>query len=204
MTQHHEQPDTPTALRRWLRGEMDSRRLSVAEVARISRISRGTVYRILDPESPFKPRLDTIEKLEAALAPAAGRNNNGHHDAHLHEDELIPVSDSADAAPAAARADDPVCYRVNTQALMLRGYLPGDVVRLDTAGDPRAGDVVAARVHDVDRGASRLVLRAYHPPYLLAYTAGPDANPLHQPLYVDGRAVRITAVMVSMTRRPRG
>lgn len=76
-------------------------------------------------------------------------------------------------------------WQVNTRALALMGYMPGDFMLVDTHRAERAnpGDVVVAQVYDNAKGTATTVLRRFEPPVLVAASADPDDWRVH---VVDG------------------
>lgn len=88
-------------------------------------------------------------------------------------------------------------WLLKTEALEEVGYLPGDVVIVDTKGTPAAQDAVCAQVYDFQRGAAQTVWRVYDPPFLVAASRDRTA---HKPLLVDGDRVRIMGVVEKMVR----
>lgn len=87
-------------------------------------------------------------------------------------------------------------WRVKSAALSLMGYMPGDLMLVDThaAERVRQGDVVLAQVYDNTAAAAFTLLRRYEPPVLVAASPDPGDRRVH---VVDGVNVvvrgRVTA-----------
>jgi hypothetical protein len=80
--------------------------------------------------------------------------------------------------------------------LALQGVRPGDIVIIDRAATPKAGDLVAAQV--IDGTDVRTIYRLYQPPNLVA--AGFDPASV-RPELVDGERVSIAGVMTDLLRK---
>lgn len=87
-------------------------------------------------------------------------------------------------------------WQVRSPALAFMGYMPGDMMLVDThaAERARAGDVVVAQVYDNARGTAFTLLRRFEPPVLVAASPDPGDRRVH---VVDGVNVvirgRVTA-----------
>ncbi len=87
-------------------------------------------------------------------------------------------------------------WQVKSPALSLMGYMPGDMMLVDThaAERVRQGDIVVAQVYDNTKGTAFTLLRRYEPPVLVAASPDPDDRRVH---VVDGVNVvirgRVTA-----------
>lgn len=87
---------------------------------------------------------------------------------------------------------------LQTHALEMSGYLPGDIVIVDLNVQPRAEDVVCAQIYDWSRMKAETVFRLYQPPYLMTNSmrVGPQ-----KPIPVDGNQVVIRGVVDGLVRR---
>lgn len=87
-------------------------------------------------------------------------------------------------------------WQVKSPALSLMGYMPGDMMLVDThaAERVRQGDVVVAQIYDNNKGSAFTLLRRYEPPVLVAASPDPADRRVH---VVDGINVvirgRVTA-----------
>lgn len=90
-------------------------------------------------------------------------------------------------------------WQVRSPALQFMGYMPGDMMLVDThaAERVRAGDVVAAQVYDNAKGAAVTVLRRFEPPVLVAASPAPDDQRVH---VVDGVNVVIRGKVIASWR----
>lgn len=90
-------------------------------------------------------------------------------------------------------------WTVKSAALALRGYMPGDLILVDSHQADRcgAGDVVIAQIYHWQTGSADTVLRLYEPPVLIAASADPG-----QPVtrVVDGDTVVIRGRVIAMWR----
>lgn len=127
---------------------------------------------------------------------------------------VTPAFADSDAAPWGDRSDDSVCgvaaalgggksgidvWQVETGALSLMGYVPGDMILLDTQQSElcKVGDVVIAQKYDGKTGASRMLLRRYEPPVLVA--ASPEMADRRVDV-VDGTNVLIRGKIIGSWR----
>jgi SOS-response transcriptional repressor LexA len=74
--------------------------------------------------------------------------------------------------------------------------LPGDILIVDLAAIPQAGDVVSAHVNGFGL-INQTIFRIYEPPSLVSATFDPT---LRKPLPVDQDLVRLTGVVVGSFR----
>jgi SOS-response transcriptional repressor LexA len=88
-------------------------------------------------------------------------------------------------------------WRLKTEALEQAGYLPGDVLIVDTTAAPVPQDVVCAQVYDWQRGGAQTVWRVYDPPFLVGVARDRTA---HKPMLVDNDRVIIKGVVDKMVR----
>lgn len=102
---------------------------------------------------------------------------------------------------AAPKAQGPrqTVWRVRSGDMRAAGFLPGDVIVVDDALQPRRGDAVLAQLYDLSLGSAETVLRLYLPPYLVR--PGLEAE---TPLAVDGERVLVRGVVSSLVRRRMG
>ncbi len=125
--------------------------------------------------------------------------------ANFEEGELIDPSNSAAELEAlwkilkAGRTSvEP--WRLKARALEMAGYLPGDLLVVDTNGiaaTARAGDVVCAKVMQRRDGSAETVFRLFDPPFLVAAALEAAA---FKPLLVDNDRVMIKGVVVGSAR----
>ena len=90
-------------------------------------------------------------------------------------------------------------WSVNTRAMSLAGYLPGDKMLVDgrNPSAARSGDVVIAQVYDWQNGTAKTVLRQFQRPALVAHSADPDHWVSH---IVDDNNVAIRGIVRSQWR----
>lgn len=92
-------------------------------------------------------------------------------------------------------------WKVRTDAMSLGGYLPGDMILVDTTKSEivRAGDIVIAQKFDVRAGDTVTLLRRFEPPVLVAASSDSDNLRVH---VVDGENVVIKGKIVASWRSP--
>ena len=198
---HHE-------MRGWLSEVLRRSGLSPYALAKKAGVSTTTITRGLDPNAKHTLSSTTVAKIRAVAGdhahagPAApiGFAESG-------ADELSPVAAGTSGDP---RVDDAVRYlvagdqglvpwKLNTRALEVAGYLPGDIAIVDLNAQAVDGDAVVAQ-HYVGSNA-QTIFRLYQKPYLVA--AATD-RAIRRPLAVDDMAVSIRGVVVASFRPRRG
>jgi len=90
-------------------------------------------------------------------------------------------------------------WQVNGSALALQGYLPGDMILVDTHQSEtcRPGDAVVAQIYDWTTSTATTVLRIFQPPVLISTATPPEAFQVH---VVDGNNVVIKGKIVASWR----
>ncbi|MEO1637747.1 MAG: helix-turn-helix transcriptional regulator [Pseudomonadota bacterium] len=90
-------------------------------------------------------------------------------------------------------------WKVETDALVLDGYLPGDLLLVDAnqAERCRAGDVVIAQRYHTTTGAATTLLRKFEPPVLLSSSGSPNHRRV---LVVDNDVVMIRGKVIASWR----
>lgn len=116
----------------------------------------------------------------------------------------IPEGGSGDAGKRIAAAlggDRPGIdiWQVKSPAMALQGYLPGDLMLVDTHAAERTkpGDTVIAQVYDNAQGTASTILRRYAPPVLVAASSDPDDQKVH---VVDGSNVVVRGKVIASWR----
>lgn len=91
-------------------------------------------------------------------------------------------------------------WTVRSDALLLRGFLPGDHILVDTHQSERckSGDIVMAQLYNWQTGTAETILRIYEPPVLVMASAGPAA-PMTR--VVDGQNVVIKGKVIASWRQ---
>lgn len=192
--------------RAWLRALENGRRLSLSQIAREAGLSDTTLTRMFHKgysgtlSTMTRKRLcetygvPTPEEWEAAGRPPVGG---------LAE-EAVPYQPGRGDADTDAAVRALLHGRKGVDAMVLKtrsledaGYLPGDVVILDTTLPAKDRDLVCAQVYEA--GGATTVWRRYDAPYITDLTRNPDAR--KAPELVDGKRVFIVGVVVGMVRR---
>ena len=184
-------------LRGWLELISARFRIGIPTIATRSKISPSTLYRWIDEESPVGPSLQNIRKIAATFEMPYPDDNNGHALTSFMEGEASVILPEDQPAELKAVANQGV-WRLNTRALELAGYMPGDFILVDMTATPRNGDVVCAQIYDFQRGSAETKFRIYEPPFLTTRTM--DAASSEAPLLVDGERTIVAGVVVRSLR----
>jgi hypothetical protein len=192
------------AIRDWLDDLMVKRRLSARAIAEKGEVSPSTVYRALDADGSFVMSTKTLGKIAAAYnlqLPEGLRSGNAPEIAGF-DDELSPYrATSGTKTPHNSNVElsnTQSLWQIASLSLNLEGYMPGDVVEIDSATKPLPNDIVCAQVYNLQRGSAETVLRKFLPPYLL--TRSTDWQAESQPLYIDNQRVVIVGTVIAMRR----
>ena len=197
--------------RLWLEAAIERARLTPTAFARQINVGAQTITRKLDPDNTALLDLRTIAKISqfSGLPPPTNWTDDVEEVPSFREPEAAPYVAAPRDAMAKPVADfiagrpgvDP--WVLNTRALEYKGYLPGDILIVDSTIVDRAQpqDIVCAQVYDSQLGTAETVWRIYAPPFLIA--AGP-VPALQEPLSLSDRAVAVRGVVLMMFRRRPG
>ncbi len=169
--------------------------VEIPAIANKARVSASTIYRYYDESYEFSPSYSVLRKIArawgAALPKIEGLEAPGFAESEMDQIDAREGYDEIVAGPNQGR------WRIETRALELAGFVPGDIALFDQTVTPRRGDVVCAQVLD-GRGGAITRLRLYQAPYLVTATMDPRVS--DQPLYVDSERVTVWGTMVRMLR----
>lgn len=182
-------------VRAWIEGIRSRFHVEVPDIAARAGVAPSTVYRWIDDAGGFSPSLSKIRKIAAAFS--VPMPDDDARPPGFAEGEALKIE--IDEQPAELRAGmNQAVWRLNTRALDLLGYLPGDLVLVDLAVTPRAGDVVCAQIYDFQRGTAETKIRAYEPPFLMMRSFEPSLR--EAPIYVDNERAVIMGVVTRSLR----
>lgn len=141
----------PSTLSRFMHGGRDGHALRSTT---IHKIGMATGIRMNGGPIPAGDGISGFMEQEAA--PWAGEEN--------------PALQQAVAAFTAGR-NAASAWVLKSSALSGAGYLPGDILIVDQAEQPRSGDIACAQVYDWEAGGAETVFRMYQMPVLMAVCA---------------------------------
>lgn len=194
-------------IRAWITQVLARSGESATALARRAGIAQSTLTRFLnDPDAPMLG-LRSITKIAAATgehpifgvtsaAPRSPPISEGVASRYTPEPGST-IAGAIEALTMGRNAAD-VWELGELSGLEAAGYLPGDVVIVDRAERPEAGDLVCAL--DYRRGSAATpvtVFRFYDPPYLT--TPSRDEH-LRKPLLVDNEHVSISGPVIGSLR----
>lgn len=184
---------TQETVRHWLRQVLEARGWSASDLAQASGVSKSTVSRALHDDN-FAPTTTTLAKISTAAGVPPPHFGSGPLIGFAEEDlrAIEPPAEPGELTP------NEFWREVRGLGLAALGILPGDVVRIDMARAPAAGDVVCAQSYDIERGTARTILRLFDPPFLLTRALDPAAHA--KPHLVDGVQVKIMGVVTRLER----
>jgi hypothetical protein len=195
--------------RDWLTWLSGATGLKPSQIATEANVSDSTLTRLLNNPA-YKGALSqiTIDRIKSRFSVAGPEEYNSGAGSKAvlgfsEAERLDPAKERGELAAvlgAMVSGQDAMdTWRLHTPALEAAGYLPGDLVLVDTKAAPRPHDIVCAQVADWQRGAAETVFRIYDPPFLIAASR---ENLAYKPLLVDGQRVIVTGVVVE-SYRPR-
>lgn len=86
---------------------------------------------------------------------------------------------------------------LESRALELAGYMPGDFLIVDANGIPAAGDPVCVRFPNPRPGEPTAIIRIFEKPFLVAATLD---KTLRRPLLIDDNHLQVAGVIVASLR----
>jgi hypothetical protein len=189
----------------WINSVLQYMQVTPTELARRARLTPSTLTRFVnDPDYPNDLSRRTID----AIASAAGikpLQKPGERIRSLTDAEATRYSSGDDALvdnlmKAAVGQQNAIDgWVLQSRALELEGYLPGDLLLVSRSEFAVPGDVVQAEIYDWKAGRHENVFRVYEPPYLVSASTDRRAR---RPMVVDQENVRLIGVVVG-TLRPR-
>lgn len=187
----------------WVHANLKILNWNPTRASREAGISQSTLSKFLN-DTANMARLETnsVEKLKAVFPLPPYQTAPNPVARGFAEAEAEPFTASGDdhvtAAVDAIRSgrNGIVAWSLQSRALEVAGYLPGDVMLVDLNAQPQDGDAVCAQVYDRS-GNAETVFRIYEGPYLQAATY---ARNLFKPLLIDGDRVLVRGVVVTSIR----
>lgn len=198
--------DMQARQRAWLQEVVRVTGNSASAIAGLSGVSDTTLTRLLNnPDYEGTLSQLTIDRIKDTMrVPGPEETIAGKRIAVLGFFEAERFDRTA-APKALARIIDGLtigragveAWTLRTDALEAAGYLPGDVVIVDSSLPPQPQDAVCAQVHDYRGGGVETVWRIFLPPYLVAATHDRTA---FKPLMIDNDRVVVKGVIVESFR----
>lgn len=182
-------------VRSWIEQIEDRFRVSKQQIAERAGFHHATIYRWFNNARSDTPSAANLRKIANAFDVPLPADNQALHTVADRSD-AVRVEENARLSTDTTNDQDK--WRVNTRALELAGYLPGDVVTIDRHEKPRTGDVVLAQVYNLETAEDEIRLRVFEAPYLTTRTM--DQQAIERPLYVDGERVMILGIVVRVVR----
>lgn len=168
----------------------DRPELKPATVSSKAGLDKATIRKMLSSDGKRSPRLDTADKIAAALGTTREAISNYAKGAALEESyafqpgfaedsiQPVPPNQSQYTIANALKADDPglAFYRLSVAVAAL-ALLPDDVLAVDLATPPSDGDIILVGVTDPETDHTRTEVRRFHSG--IAFSADPrHPNPV--------------------------
>ena len=177
----------------WIRASMKRRGVNKSQVAKMIGVSRATMTRWCKPNDPTQPLWENISALAAALdsSPPGWKIINA-----LPPAITIGGTERQLAGPIETGTLSE--WRVPDAAMQAKGYMEGDILKVDDAMMPRDGDVVIANLYATEHRLARNAVRLFKAPDYLVTAAVDTAN---TEIDLAGKTARIIGVVVESIRR---
>lgn len=187
----------------WIKAIMTRTGWNQSELARRARITHATLSKFInDKANSQELSTATVGKIAAVSPVPHYENARAHLPPGFDGDEAEPfdlgaAGDDVARAVAAVGHDrnDIAAWRLNSRAIETIGYLPGDVLLVRYGVQPQEGDIVCARLINLD-GEDETAFRIYRRPYLVAAST---VSSYLTPKLIDDR-VDIRGVVVALVR----
>ena len=170
-------------------------------LARRAGVASSTLTRFLSREDSPLLSSTTIALINTAIE---NTGSSATTDAPgLPSHEATPFRDDPGDAIAAAVhaliAGRPAtsAWVQKSDALQLRGILPGDVLIVDRGASAAPGAIACARAFDLKRSGSGTIFRVIEPPYLVATSLNPQWR---KPLLIDNERVVLVGTVTHVLR----
>jgi transcriptional regulator with XRE-family HTH domain len=191
----------------WVQAIMATRHWNPSQLASHADIDHSTLSKFLnDKTSTAQLSSRTIEKLALAggmppfqLVPAASPRGFAEAEATPYEaGPMDPMAVIIGHITAQSNTID--TWVLQSRALELAGYMPGDVLLVDLNAEPHNGDVVCVQIYDRS-GRAETAFRIYEKPYIVAASIDPA---LRRPMLLDGDHVTARGVVIASLRPRQG
>lgn len=199
----------------WFKKKQKEAGVTTADIAKIAGRDRSIVSHIYSGRQ--KMSLEWAEAFAEALNVPVREVLQNSMDSHRVGTNTVTIGFSeGDAAPWSGKPNSPQGWQdivkglggdkagadvwiVSSDALVLAGYLPGDLILVDTHQSElcRPGDAVIAQVYNGQTGSATTLLRKFQPPVLVAANTNPEDQKVH---IVDGENVVIRGKVIASWR----
>ncbi len=189
----------------WIAQLMAEHNVTASELARRAGLAESTLTRLMsDTGSGNLPREGTIAKIERAFntrRPVIQTTNIPAGARGVIQDPRVSTKEIAGILSAAAANDLSAleAYMVADRALDLKGYMPGDVLLIDTEKRPENGDIVAVSFGSPTQSTGRVSLRIYDTLFLISHSTD---DSLRRPILNEPGRVQLVGVVQMAVRRP--
>ena len=174
----------------FLKRAMKHSGLKATPLARKAGLAPSTILNQMKDDWPGSLNSTTIGKI-AAAAGIRAPDWAGLQTLALNEPDVEPYDRGQGNLIPSTTSKNLATMRINTRALELEGYMPGDVIVVDLANGHSTGDVVVAQQYD-ESGEAETVLRIYDKPMLTARcTTPPKPRLVDDDVVIMGRVVAL-------------
>lgn len=175
---------------------------TVSQFARRAGLAESTLTRFMNAEGPGNlMREGTIAKIENAFNARrpATRLPQGERQTPERQDASARASNLTSLMQSLRQHETPEheTFILSDRALDLAGYLPGDLIIVDTSQRPEIGDVVALRFRSGAARSSTVTLRIYDTPFLTAHSTD---DTMRRPLMIEPERIEIIGIVTAAMR----
>lgn len=189
-------------LQAWLREVLAKHDETPTGLARRAGLAQSTLTRFLnDPAAPMLSLRSVLKIAQIVGETPLGVPQTATIQPREEAERFTPSAPEVEAAIAALTAEKQdkqsiSVWELQTRALELAGYLPGDLLIVDASAAPAEGDVVCA-THRHGPTRTDIIWRLYEPPFLVAASTRPAYR---RPLIVGVDDVSLSGVVVATLR----
>ncbi len=190
--------------REWIERHRKQLGYSLSRIAEMAGFNRGTLTNFMKDTWPYNLKPDNLAALERLFgepAPNLSGLANSHHLPSAHESELFQGNSAAPDDTQAVKllcgtSNSRLSFVLKSRALESVGYVPGDVVIVDTSIAPKVGDIVCATVRDRDGNNQETIFRIFFPLLVPVLITATTERSMLAPLIVDGDKVAVVGVVL--------
>lgn len=179
-------------LRRWMKGHIERRKISLNAVAKGTDTGIATISRLMSDENATLPSLPTIFALERFFgdkAPIFG----GEFE-YFSKDEAMPVPEKS--APHFDLHSGLALWKITSGALDSLGIHKGDFMIVDMNARPAHNDIVLAEIKDWDRPEPYAIFRRYVATPVPMLIAAATKSDFPGQMLIDERSISIAGTVI--------
>lgn len=189
----------------WLDAVLEATGWSPTTLARKARLHASTLSKFRLADSVSTLTSNSITKI-AAISPIPPFETSlpqvargiAHSEVRLLDLALVTDDLAISALSSVQGVRNSIeIWLLESRALELAGYMPGDYLMVDVAAKPKLGDPVCVRFENPRPGTPDAVVRLFEKPFLVSATMD---SALNRPLLIDDSHLKVAGVVVGSYR----